>query len=127
MHNHSSSGMYLVSNQPFDFDTGIYINMLENAQSDIYRGFFGRVKWCRELKRSGDIEDHFGAGINFIVKSHNYFGGIGCMVDCCCDVCGDKIPFKMTLELDLPDSYLVISDEIKLKVKDNKNVLKIYK
>lgn len=97
MQNHSINGMYLICERPLDFEMGIYINMLEKEKRDRYKGFFGRVKWCRELKRSGDIEDHFGAGINFIVKSHNYFGGIGCMVDCCCDVCGERIPTDQML------------------------------
>jgi hypothetical protein len=68
--------------------------MLQSPENDIYRGFFGRVKWCRELKRSDDIEDHFGVGIHFIIKSHQYFGGIGCMAECCCDICGEKMAFQ---------------------------------
>lgn len=100
MQNHSQNGMYLISQQPLNFDTGIYINMLEPDQRELYRGFFGRVKWCRELKRSEDFNDHFGVGINFVIKSHNYFGGIGCMIDCCCDVCGEKIPFNQLIRTD---------------------------
>jgi hypothetical protein len=100
MQNHSTNGMYLVCQQALDFDMGIYINMLEKGKRDPYKGFFGRVKWCRELKRSEDVDDHFGVGINLIVKSHIYFGGIGCMVDCCCDVCGEKIPIDQMIRTD---------------------------
>lgn len=100
MQNHSQNGMYLISKQPLNFDSGIYINMLEAHTRDIYRGFFGRVKWCREITDSDDLNDHFGIGINFIIRSHNYFGGIGCMIDCCCDVCGEKIPFNQLVRTD---------------------------
>jgi len=100
MQNHSSSGMYLICQQALGFDEGVYVNMLESARNEIYRGFFGRVKWCRELKRSDENDDHFGIGINFIVKSHNYFGGIGCMTDCCCDVCGEKTSFNKLIRTD---------------------------
>ena len=98
MLNQSSGGMYLVSHQPIGCDTGIYVNMLQSIDRELYRGFFGRVKWCRELKRSDDLEDHYGMGINFVIKSHNYFGGIGCMTECCCDICGEKMAFNKLIK-----------------------------
>lgn len=100
MKNHSQNGMYLVSHQPLDFDTRVYVNLLEADHPDIYRGFYGRVKWCRELKRLEDNEEHFGVGINYIIKSHNYFGGIGTRIDCCCDVCGDRFPIDKLIRTD---------------------------
>lgn len=100
MKNHSPNGMYLVYNQPLGFDTGVYVNLLETHNPDIYRGFYGRVKWCRELRRADDHDDHFGVGINFVIRSHNYFGGIGNMIDCCCDVCGEWLPLDKLIRTD---------------------------
>lgn len=98
MQNQSKGGMYLVTPQPIDCESGLYVNMLESAERDIYRGFFGRVKWCRELKRSEDLNDHFGVGIHFVIKSHQYFGGIGCMTECCCDICGEKMALQKLIK-----------------------------
>ncbi len=98
MQNHSKGGMYLVTPQPVDCESGLYVNILESVERDIYRGFFGRVKWCRELKRSEDLNDHFGVGIHFVIKSHQYFGGIGCMTECCCDICGEKMALQKLIK-----------------------------
>ncbi len=98
MLNQSKNGMYLISNQPVDSESGLYVNMLDSIERDIYRGFFGRVKWCRELKRSSDRNEHFGIGVNFVIRSHHYFGGIGYMTHCCCDVCGEKLPFEKLIK-----------------------------
>jgi hypothetical protein len=98
MCNQSKNGMYIVSQKPLICESGLYVNMLHGAHSDIYRGFFGRVKWCRELKRSSDLDDHFGIGINFVIRSHHYFGGIGMTTECCCDICGEKMPFEKLLK-----------------------------
>lgn len=110
MFNQSRSGMYLATPQPLDCESGLYVNMLQSVDNHIYRGFFGRVKWCRELKRSDDIEDHFGVGIHFVIKSHQYFGGIGCMSECCCDICGAKMSFQKMIKtrefvLECPNCY----------------------
>lgn len=93
MHNKSKNGMYLISNQPIGCDAGLYVNRLDSLKQDIYRGFYGHVKWCKELKRSGDQDDHFGIGINFVIKSHHYFGGIAFMTEYSCDICGENVPF----------------------------------
>lgn len=98
MFNQSRGGMYLVTPQPLDYESGLYVNMLQSVENDIYRGFFGRVKWCRELKRSDDLEDHFGVGIHFIIKSHQYFGGIGYMAECCCDICGERMAIQQLIK-----------------------------
>ncbi|MBU0991797.1 MAG: PilZ domain-containing protein [Proteobacteria bacterium] len=100
MQNNSRSGMCLICQYQLDSGTGIYINMSETGYSNIYRGFFGRVTWCRGLTCPEDYNDRFGVGIHFIVKSHNYFGGIGCMIDECCDVCGEKISFDKLMQTD---------------------------
>lgn len=91
MHNHSRSGMYIVAPQQLNCESGLYINMTDTMEQDVYRGFFGKVKWCRELRRSSDLNNHFGAGLHYIVKSHQYFGGIGVMAESCCDICGARM------------------------------------
>ncbi len=98
MHNHSKSGMYIVAPQHLDCESGLYVNMLDSVDHDIYRGFYGRVKWCRELRRAEDLGDHFGVGIHFVIKSHQYFGGIGCMAECCCDICGARMPLHKLIK-----------------------------
>lgn len=100
MQNNSMNGMCLTCKHQLDSDTCVYINMLETGNSDIYRGFFGRVKWCRGMRYQEDYQDHFDVGIHLIVKSHTYFGGIGYMIDGCCDVCGKKMPFSQMIRTD---------------------------
>ena len=116
MQNNSRNGMYLVCDRPMDFDTGIYVNMIEAGKQDLYRGFFGRVRWCRDIESPRNGNNHFGVGINFIIKSHNYFGGIGCMVDCCCDICGERMPF----------GQLVLTRDYVLECKECHKALKHY-
>ena len=116
MQNNSRNGMGLICDQPMDFGTGIYVNMIEAGKREIYRGFFGRVRWCRGIELPGNGNNHFDVGINFVIKSHNYFGGIGCMVDCCCDICGEQMPFDQ----------LILTNESVLQCKECHIALKHY-
>lgn len=94
MYNKSKDGMYLEGNLPLKSGSGLYVNMLDMDKPDYYRGYFARVKWCVELDEEYMDDSFFGIGVNYVVKSHNFFGGIGCMTRFNCEVCGNKIPFN---------------------------------
>ena len=93
MRNSSSDGMYFESNSPIQPSVDLYIKVQEQQSRSIepvpYEAFRAKVKWCSEL--AGSRMPNYGAGVQYIAKSHFLYGTNILNSHFLCDYCDHRI------------------------------------
>jgi hypothetical protein len=94
MFNFSKGGLYFEPSQPLSPNSDIYIVMRNYSPGtygpEAYKSYIARIKWCDQIvKTEGRI---YGAGVQFLERSHELLGSETQAVRIACDLCGTLIP-----------------------------------
>jgi len=93
MHNSCVDGMYFESDAPLEPKFDLYIKVQRHRpmcfESEPFKAFRAKVKWCRQVT-SGKIP-RYGIGAQFTAKSHLSYGINITNSDHPCDVCEKKV------------------------------------
>ena len=97
MRNSSTDGMYFESDSPIQPSVDLYIKIQEQRSRSIdpesYEAFRARVKWCSEL--AGSKIAYYGAGVQYIAKSHFLYGTNILNSNFLCDYCDNRIKDRL--------------------------------
>lgn len=115
MYNKSKNGMYIEVPQPLEFDTGVYVNLLQTDSPDSHCGYFARVKWCKKIEDAFDESKIYGIGVNYISKSRSLFGEMNCIVKFSCDACGKKVELRKLIKT---NNFLYQCTDCKTKIEN---------
>ena len=93
MHNSSCDGLYFESEASLDRDHDLFIkaqrNLSHNTETNPYRNFRAKVKWCRQL--IAEENSGYGIGVQFTARSHLSYGINLENAGNRCDLCDQRI------------------------------------
>ncbi len=96
MYNFSKGGIYFEPSAPLKAKSDIGIVMLNYSPGsygpDSFKFYIARIKWCKEIKNGNDST--FGAGAQFLSRSHEIQSDEIKAARYTCDLCGRLTPLE---------------------------------